>query len=797
MCVSACAARGSHLRMRRSSGARTGAAVDNRQMGAAAGAIDGTAVLARRAGTRAARAAIGPCGAIIAAAAITWLLLPSLAGREILAYRDMLHNYAPLKALFWNWPPPLWNDHAFSGSSALADLNQQPFYLPNLLFALARAPIWPGIAIYLWLHVLFGIWATHALCRRVAPDTAGVGAAAFALCGFSIANFSNPQWACAATWAPAVLLAFIVWGEEGGIGPAALVALSLPQVLLAGDPPLFVLLAASGAAVAFSRRNRPASRLVLEGAAIALAAAVLVLPQLAATLRAFPSLRRAAGLPRDVREQWSLHPARISELFVPRLFGPLFDVKRFWGGFTVSPPWKRNYVHSIYAGLVGPGLVVLAAARRSRIARPWVLLALAALALALGRYFFHAYGVVGELVPGFRAFRYPQRMVALFMPAWAVLVAVGASELPRLERRARVALVCASAALSVVALAVTAASFPADFASVSRSGVQIAVIALAAAIAMLLPRGAIGPAIAIVLAVDLLAANGETLGSLPRSLFAHEPAACTAIDRASHGADRKSFRVYVEQAGLEATGTEWAPRRSHEFEVGRRNVLEQCGFRQSISLTSLDPLAETDLWAAVGPVRVLRALSTRYAVSVPGLSSALGAREVVRDDRWGFVVSELSDVSPVVFRPERVVTIASAELPAAAAKDPALLGPTVAALETAPREHVADPGARLFSLQHDASWRSFSVVQERPGYWVSASTFDDDWRATVDGAPARIEHADRIRRAIWVPAGRHTIELEYRPVLLLALFGIALLLSCGLAIAACGWLRKNLLRPPV
>jgi hypothetical protein len=173
-------------------------------------AAEGSAVRARRVSVRALRSLVGPCGAIVAAAAITWLLLPSLVGREILAYRDMLHNYAPLKALFWTWPPPLWNDHAFSGSSALADLNQQPFYLPNLLFALARAPIWPGIAIYLWVHVLFGIWAMHALCRRIAPDTAGVGAAAFALCGFSIANFSNPQWACAATWAPAVLLAFIV-----------------------------------------------------------------------------------------------------------------------------------------------------------------------------------------------------------------------------------------------------------------------------------------------------------------------------------------------------------------------------------------------------------------------------------------------------------------------------------------------------------------------------------------------------------------------------------------------------------
>jgi hypothetical protein len=138
-----------------------------------------------------------------------------------------------------------------------------------------------------------------------------------------------------------------------------------------------------------------------------------------------------------------------------------------------------------------------------------------------------------------------------------------------------------------------------------------------------------------------------------------------------------------------------------------------------------------------------------------------------------------------------VVAIAPAALAAAAAKDPALLGPTVAALERPPREHMPDPTARLVSLEHAAAWRSFSVDQERPGYWISDSTFDEDWRATVDGSPAPLEHADRIRRAIWVPAGRHTIELQYRPVLLLSLFALSLAMTLAAAIAAAHRLHKS------
>jgi hypothetical protein len=734
---------------------------------------------------RAARLDWSRCGAIVATIAITWLLAPALVGTEILAFRDMLHNYAPLKALFWMWPPPLWNDHAFSGSSALADLNQQPFYLPNLAFAAVSAPIWPGIAAYLWLHVLFGLWATYALCKRFAPEGAGLGAAAFTLCGFSLANFSNPQWLCAATWAPAVLLAFAVWGEEGGVRPAALLALCLPQVLLTGDPPMFGLLVVAGAALAFSRRRRSGWKLLAEGIPIALAVAVLVLPQLVATLRAFPSLRRASGLPRDVREQWSLHPSRLAEIFVPRLFGPLFDPQRFWGAFTVSPPWKRNYVHSVYAGVIGPGLVALAFRRTRRIVMPWGLIAVAALLLALGQYFFHLYGVLGEIVPGFRAFRYPQRMIALFMPAWAVLVALGAVELVQLPRRRRANLAAGSALLAAAALAAISFFAPAaDYAAVWRSALHIALAGGGAVAATLLPRAALLPALAIVFAVDLCAANGEMLGTLPKALFKDEPAACTALDRASRGAPRTSFRVYVEQAHLEATQTGFGPRRSHEFQVGRRNVLEQCGFRQSISLTSLDPLAENDLWTRVGPLRVLRALATRFAVTAPGEGRALEAREVVRDQRWGFAVSELSNVSPIIFRPERVVQIAPAAFPSAAAADPALLGPRVAALENAPREHLSDPRARLVHVEHEASWRAFVVSQSKPGYWISASTFDADWRATIDGLPAPIEHADLIRRAVWVPAGHHRIEMQYRPVLPLALFAVSGVLTAILVFLA-------------
>src|SRR3989454_9954311 len=92
--------------------------------------------------------------------------------RSILGFRDMLHNYAPMRELFWQGDISLWNDRAFGGSSVLADIVQQPFYLGQLLMRAIHAPAWPGISIRLWIHELLGMAAIWRLLRRFVPPDA-------------------------------------------------------------------------------------------------------------------------------------------------------------------------------------------------------------------------------------------------------------------------------------------------------------------------------------------------------------------------------------------------------------------------------------------------------------------------------------------------------------------------------------------------------------------------------------------------------------------------------------------------
>jgi hypothetical protein len=49
------------------------------------------------------------------------------------------------------------------------------------------------------------------------------------------------------------------------------------------------------------------------------------------------------------------------------------------------------------------------------------------------------------------------------------------------------------------------------------------------------------------------------------------------------------------------------------------------------------------------------------------------------------------------------------------------------------------------------------------GYLVAVEAYDPAWRARVDGRPVPVLRANVAFRAVAVPAGRHRVELVYRP----------------------------------
>jgi len=739
----------------------------------------------------------------VPALALAGLLLPALVGREQLVYRDMLHDYWPMKALFWGAPGGLfraWNPAWFGGFTLLGDIVQQPLYLPNLLFRALRAPGWPGIAWYLLAHALLALVGTALLCRRlVGPLAAAVGTTVLVLSGFQLANLSNLQWACAASWTPLVLWAADRLARQPGKSEAAALAVLAPQPLLAGDPQAFLVLSAACAALVAVRATDRRAGFAWLAAAFG-GASLLAAPQVIATAAALPDLVRKEFITPEMRETWSFHPARVPELWVPRLYGPLHQ-DGFWGSFTVQGVWSRSYIHSVYVGALWPALAAAALWKRRR-AASFALAGLSAvLLLAMGKYAFHLYALLARVVPSWDLYRYPERLLTLPTLAAAVLAALGAEALVALPPRRRAVLTLLAGGAGLLALAVAALAAPGfSFAqdatrlAVLRSAAQIGLVCAAGlAISWLRPSLAI-PVLSVVVAADLLAANAELLGAVPRGPFRGPPGACAAIEKAAGSTPRGLFRVFVDQTAFESPDPlppavqaelpRWAWPRWREYQRGKRNVLDLCGFLAPAAYTSLNPRSSVQLWRAAGPIRGLQAIATRFAVAMPGSALAATPGVTVRasDQATGALVLELPDAVPRVFRPTSVE--ADPRPRARIAQDRRTLTADLALLETATRPHQPSPGARLLGFEDGGDTISLTVDHQAPGYWVLADSLDSDWRAEVDGAPSAIVHADLVRRAVWLPAGRHSVVLRCRPVAVPALFWASLVLAAAFAVVA-------------
>jgi uncharacterized membrane protein YfhO len=85
---------------------------------------------------------------------------------------------------------------------------------------------------------------------------------------------------------------------------------------------------------------------------------------------------------------------------------------------------------------------------------------------------------------------------------------------------------------------------------------------------------------------------------------------------------------------------------------------------------------------------------------------------------------------------------------------------------------------------------TLSADMDRDGYVVLIETHDPGWRVRVDGIAQPLLVANGAFRAVWVPGGRHLVEMSYRPWTALA--GAALTLG-GAVLAAvfCRWHRGS------
>lgn len=396
--------------------------------------------------------------------------LSAVAGRLVLCPDDCLTFNLPLRVaasrILLEGHLPLWNPYLFGGMPLLASAQGGLLFPLNWFFFVFDAPVAMNLAV-LSTYMLAGLGA-YFYARRGGANLAGAIATAliWQFSGFLVGQLGHTNIVQTAALLPWLLWTIDAYAATRVRVWGAAVALVVALETFAGHQQTLaysLLVAAAYALFMATRREHDAPQrrayflsLVLVLAGVALAA-VQILPTLELMRN---SVRASASY--DFFSSFSLPPAFLLTYFAPYILGG-GDGRIFRAPYT-GVAFYNEYIG--YVGVAALALAILAPILR-RDARTlfWTVVALVALALALGRFWpYDLYQLIYR-VPVLNLFRVPARHLLEVDFALAVLAgrAITAIAATRRERRTTVAtLAVAASVFALTCLAVTAWR-PADF----------------------------------------------------------------------------------------------------------------------------------------------------------------------------------------------------------------------------------------------------------------------------------------------------------------------------------------------
>ncbi len=747
-----------------------------------------------------------------------------ITGRDTLYLRDIANAHTQAKlaqaSLLRAGSLPL-VDPFRDGQPLVGNPNTVPLYPDNVLYALAP-PRW-ALGAHIWLHWLLAPFAMFALARvcglrRPAAWAAGT---IYATSGFALSHFNLYNSVAALALAPALVAATIcVFRRRQPRRAAAVAAVFVALLLLGGDPPtaaLAVVLAASAAVVFGWRPKRrhlapsPRGRWLTLGTAAVLGV-LLAAPQLIELGRitgtSFRGAREASS--RAILAQ-SLDPRASTEWVLPLFFGR--PDRQFWGQAFFGN--NEPFYLSLFPGALALALVLAAGRPRTR-AGWWAWGAVvAATFVALGafnpvirwlvdtvgsgglRYPIKAWlwGAVGaSLLAGMGFDRLRSRagrqrlLIALgsvtfgYLMVWQLLVRSPAPVARWLEGlspdRLRGAALAAeqarwTAVAFLIVLLLGSVVLGIFFGRRWPAAVGAGVLVLHAGsqlffLAPLLDRDASAfyqqkPALLRFVPEEPWVVHGRTgnlFGPPPRARV-NDPDARTVWE------ERRRFASLAPQAGVG-----WGRRYAFDSSPEGLDTLWSIGMEQAVhGLGDLDRLRLLEAFG-VATLILDRPLDPPAAERT-GLHTRT---EVAGQPTW---VYKLGHTAPQVALAEKVHYGADANAILDVLREPSFDArkETVLVGDRAPT--VRRPG-RLDLVLDEAERVVADVDSEEGTVLVVQRAWLPIYRASVDGAPARVVSANLARMAVEVPAGFHRVRIwvDRRPfyaglvVSLIALVGV-------------------------
>lgn len=712
---------------------------------------------------------------------------------EVLFFRDHYQEYYPLKHLAVQMARagviPAWNPASMTGQPLLANPNWTLLYPPNVLLFVGDFS--RSYSLLFVTHFLLAAFGVYYLCRVMGRSAAAAatGATIYAFGGYFLSQGCFMPTLFTMTWQPWVLAEFLRNLRESAPRRRWALVGSGSLMVLAGEP-VTILATFVIALLLMTKHWRLQSPVRLDLGALWRDPRWLALGLLAVAV--YPRAAfladsgRVSGLSLDMATAWPLLPRQMPEALIANMFGSVHEYFpwRALGAYLTDA--RFPYLLSIY---MGAPCLLLVARRLSARPRPWIgiLVALGALVLALGtltplfRWFW-------TYVPLASMLRYPIKFV--FFPVFlsALWAAEGFDALKASGRVGRTipVTVAVMAILLVgswlayspqnISGLLTSLGSSADALSVSRairSRIVMSAVVLIGTTAtlFLLAKGRQIPFFAILVA-DLFAANSALNPTVSADFLAPQSLATELASSRSRlmvlapfagrpGSQPPQYRSYSEY--LSAGG------RAELYALSAADAGVRYAFDPSID-RSFSPATQALIdglrgrsFAEAKPIFDLAAV--RWFLSPePLTSTGIALNQVISlpGDTRAYLYENLTPLS-------RVFHFLGSARSLPASEHASRL---FSAFD--PRRELLIDGTPVFQHGEEAEQSDeFAILADSPvhlivrteakspAYLVCSDTFDSNWRAEVDGRPAKVFLANGAFRAVEVPAGSHIVELSY------------------------------------
>ncbi len=685
-------------------------------------------------------------------------------GLQTFIVRDFGFFVYPLahfqRECFWRGEIPFWNPYNFCGVPFLAQWNTMPLYPPSLIYL--TLPLEWSLSFFCLLHLWFAGFGMYFLARRWTGNNfaAAFAGTVFSFNGFTLNLIMWPSHLATFAWMPWVVLAVELAWRDGG-RKIILAALVGAMQMLAGGPEIifftWILLLALWIQQ-FAKTEPPRRKMLLRFPLVVALVIALTAIQLLPFLDLVAHSQRSTGY---IDTRWSLPLRGWANLLVPMAFGGTWDMGVF---YQYGQEWTSSY----YLGIGALWLALLSLWKiRERRTALLVAIAFVALVFALGENTF-VYPALRRIIPQLRLITHSIKFLAIVIFIAPLLAAFAIAQLQDAQKaalRKRLAIIGTILLALIAVILFWAWRFPFPTDDVHRTLINglsraLFLIATGAILFFLLqnsrPRlSRLAPLLLILVAwLDVYTHEPTQNPTVPPSIYAP-------------GLSRTKLALQPQPAlgGSRAMLTPRAFLASLHFatsDIGKNYLVNRLSYFSDCNL--LDDVPKSDGFLSLCPreaddVNTLLYDSTN---DFPRLDDFMG-------------VSQISDAKEIYkWQPRKTF------LPLVTAGQKPYYFDDFSALRALSQSNFS--GGKLVILPEDAT--NFVTVTNQTAARILGSTFGTqsvdieaeaatpslvvisqswyhDWRATIDGKPAKLLRADYAFQAVQIPAGRHRIRLTY------------------------------------